>query len=282
MCGCRVRLDLVLCLPWGAGRAPEEAHGRLRDLLSRCAPQRLTRLFLVPLAHPAFLPLLEQEVEEGTSGPFAAETLAALSAWPAAQSSAGRIAPSGTSNVLAIRQGTPGTSRPALQAVPSPVRPPAPRRPSGPAADAQFRYVPEAEQAAPRAPVPPLTSREVEVLGRLARGDSYLDIAQALYITQNTVKTHVAALYRKLNAGKRSEALRTAWALGLLTEIAPASPDPGQARAERSQHGGISSTPGPTPGPTAGPSARRVGHGHPRRVTTSRRRSFQHGRARRR
>lgn len=77
-------------------------------------------------------------------------------------------------------------------------------------------------------PVPPLTSREADVLTRLAHGDSYVDIAQHLYITQNTVKTHVASLYRKLNAGRRSEALRAAWSLGLLTEVTAASPDSGE------------------------------------------------------
>jgi len=74
--------------------------------------------------------------------------------------------------------------------------------------------------------MPALTNGEQDVLQRLARGDSYLDVAQTLFITQNTVKTHVASLYRKLNASRRSEALRTAWALGMLLEIPAASPLP--------------------------------------------------------
>jgi ATP/maltotriose-dependent transcriptional regulator MalT len=62
-------------------------------------------------------------------------------------------------------------------------------------------------------------------------GDSYLDVAQTLFITQNTVKTHVSALYRKLNVNRRSEALHRAWRLGLLNEVSPTVPTRGRAGA---------------------------------------------------
>ncbi len=62
-----------------------------------------------------------------------------------------------------------------------------------------------------------LTAREADVLRQLALGGSYADIAETLYITENTVKTHLAALYRKLGATRRSDALRTARRAGLLS-----------------------------------------------------------------
>jgi DNA-binding CsgD family transcriptional regulator len=61
-----------------------------------------------------------------------------------------------------------------------------------------------------------LTSREVDVLRELALGGSYTDIAATLFITENTVKTHLASLYRKLGATRRGEALRAARHAGLL------------------------------------------------------------------
>jgi ATP/maltotriose-dependent transcriptional regulator MalT len=61
-----------------------------------------------------------------------------------------------------------------------------------------------------------LTSREVDVLRELSLGGSYTDIAATLFITENTVKTHLASLYRKLGATRRGEALRTAREAGLL------------------------------------------------------------------
>jgi ATP/maltotriose-dependent transcriptional regulator MalT len=61
-----------------------------------------------------------------------------------------------------------------------------------------------------------LTARERDVLHELALGGSYADIAQVLYITENTVKTHLASLYRKLGATRRADALRSARQAGLL------------------------------------------------------------------
>jgi len=60
------------------------------------------------------------------------------------------------------------------------------------------------------------TAREAEVLDELALGSSYAEIAQSLFITENTVKTHLLSLYRKLGVDKRSAALRTARSIGLL------------------------------------------------------------------
>ena len=64
--------------------------------------------------------------------------------------------------------------------------------------------------------VPRLTAREGEVLAHLGRGSTYADIAEALFVSENTVKTHVSAVYAKLGASRRSEALKIARSLGLV------------------------------------------------------------------
>ncbi|MGV1009688.1 MAG: LuxR C-terminal-related transcriptional regulator [Dermatophilaceae bacterium] len=64
--------------------------------------------------------------------------------------------------------------------------------------------------------IPPLTRRERDVLGELARGSTYADVAHTLFVTENTVKTHVSAAYAKLGVTRRSEALKVARTLGLV------------------------------------------------------------------
>ena len=63
---------------------------------------------------------------------------------------------------------------------------------------------------------PRLSPREREVLNELARGATYADIAARLFVSENTVKTHVSSLYGKLAASRRSEALLAARNLNLL------------------------------------------------------------------
>ena len=52
-----------------------------------------------------------------------------------------------------------------------------------------------------------LTAREVEVLSLLPTGATALAIAGVLFLTEATVKTHLAAIYRKLNATNRAQAV---------------------------------------------------------------------------
>jgi len=52
-----------------------------------------------------------------------------------------------------------------------------------------------------------LTAREVEVLSLLPSGATALAIAGVLFLTEATVKTHLAAIYRKLNAANRAQAV---------------------------------------------------------------------------
>jgi len=61
-----------------------------------------------------------------------------------------------------------------------------------------------------------LTRREREVLGLLAAGKSNKEIAGKLGIAPNTVKTHIARLYGKLEAVRRTDAVSRARALRLI------------------------------------------------------------------
>ena len=76
--------------------------------------------------------------------------------------------------------------------------------------------VQETRSAAALAAAPVLTARERDVLLLLARGATYEDIGRSLYVTTNTVKTHVTNVYKKLGARTRSEALAAARSLFLL------------------------------------------------------------------
>lgn len=54
----------------------------------------------------------------------------------------------------------------------------------------------------------PLTERETEVLGLLAKGLANKQIAASLGISEHTVKFHVSSIYAKLNVTNRAEAVR--------------------------------------------------------------------------
>jgi two-component system nitrate/nitrite response regulator NarL len=55
-----------------------------------------------------------------------------------------------------------------------------------------------------------LTARELDVLREMSTGASNREIAQHLYISENTVKTHVSSILSKLNLQNRREAARFA------------------------------------------------------------------------
>jgi len=79
--------------------------------------------------------------------------------------------------------------------------------------------------AAPQLPVQPLSESELRVLRYLPTNLSGPEIAGELYVSYNTVRTHIHHLYAKLGTHRRTEAVAHARALGLL---AP-SPHRGQA-----------------------------------------------------
>jgi DNA-binding CsgD family transcriptional regulator len=61
-----------------------------------------------------------------------------------------------------------------------------------------------------------LSERELEVLAQLAAGHANKEIAARLHVSPNTVKTHVARVFEKLDARRRTEAIRKARELGLV------------------------------------------------------------------
>jgi DNA-binding NarL/FixJ family response regulator len=65
-------------------------------------------------------------------------------------------------------------------------------------------------------PEPLLTGREREVLDLIAEGSTNREIADRLFLSPHTVKEHTSALYRKLGARNRAEAVQRAQRVGLL------------------------------------------------------------------
>jgi two-component system NarL family response regulator len=61
-----------------------------------------------------------------------------------------------------------------------------------------------------------LTARQLEVLKCLARGMSNLEIGSTLYISEGTVKAHIKAILRKLEARDRTQAISIAMKRGLV------------------------------------------------------------------
>jgi LuxR family maltose regulon positive regulatory protein len=80
------------------------------------------------------------------------------------------------------------------------------------------------EQNAPELPagtgpvalIEPLSDRELEVLHLMAEGLKYKEIAAKLFISLNTVRFHVKAIYSKLNVNNRTQAVKTARQLRIL------------------------------------------------------------------
>jgi len=64
--------------------------------------------------------------------------------------------------------------------------------------------------------VEPLTERELAVLAALPTMESNVEIAEDFFVSVNTVKAHLKALYRKLGVGSRRDAVRRGRELGIL------------------------------------------------------------------
>ena len=92
-------------------------------------------------------------------------------------------------------------------------------RPSTNRGDGVSRRVKAAGIAPAVAPVviEPLTAKETEVLGYLAQLLTTEEIAVAMYVSVNTIRTHVRNILRKLSASRRNEAIRRARELGILS-----------------------------------------------------------------
>jgi DNA-binding CsgD family transcriptional regulator len=89
--------------------------------------------------------------------------------------------------------------------VPVLVRVPAPSAGEGP-------FVPNAVALARLG----ITPREHEILGLIAQGLSNREIAERLYVSENTVKTHTSRVLSKLDARRRTQAVQRAKETGLL------------------------------------------------------------------
>jgi two-component system response regulator DesR len=72
-------------------------------------------------------------------------------------------------------------------------------------------FAPKSDQ-----PAPMLSEREREVLDLIAVGSTNREIAERLFLSPHTVKEHTSAVYRKLGARNRAEAVQRAQRIGLL------------------------------------------------------------------
>ncbi|MDP9025965.1 MAG: LuxR C-terminal-related transcriptional regulator [Actinomycetota bacterium] len=97
--------------------------------------------------------------------------------------------------------------------------------PQSPAVTAMLTVIVE-RTAGQESRIEPLSARERLVLAQVQRGLTVAAIAAELYISPNTVKTHLRRLYRKLDVSTRDEAIRAARSLGLDREITRDSPAP--------------------------------------------------------
>jgi DNA-binding NarL/FixJ family response regulator len=64
-------------------------------------------------------------------------------------------------------------------------------------------------------PAGALTQRETDILALLAEGKSNRDISRALYLSEKTVKAHLAAIFRKLGVTNRTQAAMAAVSMGI-------------------------------------------------------------------
>ena len=81
---------------------------------------------------------------------------------------------------------------------------------------ASTRRVIERFAVASSKPLPELSEREQEVLRLLARGMSNTEIAQQLFLSLQTVKSHVAAILMKLGVRDRTQAVIAAYETGFI------------------------------------------------------------------
>ncbi len=62
-----------------------------------------------------------------------------------------------------------------------------------------------------------LTPRELQILELIAAGLSNKEISDRIYVSENTVKTHLSRLFEKLGARRRTQAVQLGKELGILS-----------------------------------------------------------------
>jgi LuxR family transcriptional regulator, maltose regulon positive regulatory protein len=87
------------------------------------------------------------------------------------------------------------------------------------------------DKPGPSQMIEPLTEKEREVLGHLAAMLTTDEIAGAMFVSVNTVRTHVRNILRKLGASRRNEAVRRARELGVIVGWMPVEPTNGSRPA---------------------------------------------------
>ena len=61
-----------------------------------------------------------------------------------------------------------------------------------------------------------ITPRELEILEHIAAGESTREMAAALFVSENTIKTHTSRLFDKLNVKRRTQAVHEGKRLGII------------------------------------------------------------------
>jgi NarL family two-component system response regulator LiaR len=79
-----------------------------------------------------------------------------------------------------------------------------------------MQHVAQASQSETASTYETLTGREMEILFQISQGKTNKEIAEELFISERTVKFHVSAILRKLDAANRTEAVKAAVQRGLI------------------------------------------------------------------
>jgi DNA-binding NarL/FixJ family response regulator len=77
-----------------------------------------------------------------------------------------------------------------------------------------------------RRPEASLTQRETDIMSLLSEGKSNREISRSLFLSEKTVKAHLAAIFRKLGVTNRTQAAMAAVAMGIGQN--PRSPQGGE------------------------------------------------------
>ena len=84
------------------------------------------------------------------------------------------------------------------------------------ALDGNVFYPVETRPAVAETPSSGLTAREADILKALAEGLSNKQIARQFWLSEQTIKFHLTNIYRKLDVGSRTEAVRHAYEHGMI------------------------------------------------------------------